>query len=112
MKLKSRDGQDRSIAHFYRHIEVFPYLNPAVLLAPALKPLRAEASKALFMGGSGQVKLSAEMHRSTWVAGQHCYVDIRVENETGKKVSPGMSERAHRSPGLVSRSLGIHRSNL
>jgi hypothetical protein len=87
VKLKSQDGRDRSIAHFYRHVEVFPYLNPAVLLAPALKPLRAEEAKCLFMGGTGKVSLSAEMHRATWVAGQLCYVDIRVENGTSKKVS-------------------------
>lgn len=87
MKLKSKSGEDRSIAHFYRHVEVFPYLNPAVILAPASKPLRATESKSLFMGGSGHVKLSAEMHRATWVAGQRCYVDIKVDNKSSKKVS-------------------------
>jgi hypothetical protein len=38
------------------------------------------------MGGSGKVNLSAKMHRATWVAGQRCYVDVRVENESSKKV--------------------------
>lgn len=38
------------------------------------------------MGGSGKVNLSAKMHRGTWVAGQRCYVDVRVENESSKKV--------------------------
>lgn len=86
MKLKSADGSDRSIAHFYRHVEIFPYLNPAAILAPAPKPLLASGSKSLFMGGNGKVTLSARMHRSAWVAGQRCYVDVRVENESSKKV--------------------------
>ncbi|KAL8278464.1 hypothetical protein RQP46_009154 [Phenoliferia psychrophenolica] len=86
IKLKSASGGDRSIAHFYRHVEIFPYLNPAVILAPALKPLEASESKSLFMGGNGKVRVSARMHRSAWVAGQRCYVDVRVENESSKKI--------------------------
>jgi hypothetical protein len=38
------------------------------------------------MAGSGKVKLSASLHRSIWVAGQSCYVDIKVANEGSKKV--------------------------
>ncbi|GAA5888157.1 hypothetical protein JCM6882_000303 [Rhodosporidiobolus microsporus] len=86
VKLKSKMGSDRSIAHFYRHLDVFPYFNPALILAPAVKPLEAEAAKSLFMGGSGKVSLKASMHRETWVAGQRCYVDVRVENESSKKI--------------------------
>ncbi|GAA5978406.1 hypothetical protein JCM5350_001154 [Sporobolomyces pararoseus] len=86
IKLKSKNGTNRSIAHFYRHVEIFPFFNPAIVLAPAIKPLFAEASKGLFMGGSGKVNLSAKMHRGTWVAGQRCYVDVRVENESSKKI--------------------------
>ncbi|GAA5862218.1 hypothetical protein JCM8547_007774 [Rhodosporidiobolus lusitaniae] len=86
VKLKSKSGTNRSIAHFYRHVDVFPYFNPALVLAPAVKPLRAEAAKSLFMGGSGKVSLKTSMHRETWVAGQRCYVDVRVENESGKKI--------------------------
>lgn len=86
VKLKSEDGSDRSIAHFYRHVEIFPYFSPAVVLAPALRPLLVTGSKALFMGGNGKVTLTAKMHRGTWVAGQRCYVDVNVENESSKKV--------------------------
>lgn len=96
VKLKSKTGSDRSIAHFYRHVDVFPYYNPAIILAPALKPLQAEAAKSLFMGGSGKVSLKASMHRETWVAGQRCYVDVRVENESGKRV-----RLSHFSPHFV-----------
>ncbi|KPV75995.1 uncharacterized protein RHOBADRAFT_43430 [Rhodotorula graminis WP1] len=86
LKLKSKEGSDRSIAHFYRHVEVYPYFNPALTLAPAIKPLTADAAKSLFMGGSGKVTLHASLHRETWVAGQRCYVEVRVSNESSKKV--------------------------
>lgn len=86
IKLKSKNGSDRSIAHFYRHVDVFPYFNPALVLAPAVAPLSEEASKAMFMGGNGRVSLRATMHRGIWVAGQRCYVNVRVENESSKKV--------------------------
>lgn len=86
VKLKSHVGTDRSIAHFYRHVDVYPYFNPSIILAPSLKALTVDASKALFMGGSGKVNLSATLHRLTWVAGQRCYVDVRVKNGASKKV--------------------------
>ncbi|GAA6057651.1 hypothetical protein JCM3770_000281 [Rhodotorula araucariae] len=86
VKLKGKDGADRSIAHFYRHVEVYPYFNPALALAPSVTPLTAEGSKSLFMGGSGLVTLRARLHRETWVAGQRCYVEVRVENESSKKI--------------------------
>ncbi|KAK0552936.1 hypothetical protein OC846_001516 [Tilletia horrida] len=86
VKLKSSNGSDRSIAHFYRHIDLFPYLNPSVVLAAAPKPIVSQGQKGLFMGGSGKVQLTASLHRSTWVAGQRVYVNIAVNNETSKKV--------------------------
>lgn len=86
VKLKSHLGTDRSIAHFYRHVEVYPYLAPSILLAPSVKSVSVEASKAIFMGGQGKVKVVATLHRSAWVAGQRCYIDVRVHNGTAKKV--------------------------
>ncbi|KAM0792187.1 hypothetical protein ACM66B_004884 [Microbotryomycetes sp. NB124-2] len=86
IKLKSPLGYERSIAHFYRQIDVFPFYNPAVVLAPALKPLVASESKSLFMGGNGKVKVTAKLHRRSWVAGQRCYVDLSVENGSSKKI--------------------------
>lgn len=87
VKLKSANGSNRSIAHFYRHVELFPYLNPAVILSSSSRPIQAKASKGLFLGGNGKVHLSASLHRSTWVAGQRVYVNIKIDNETSKKVS-------------------------
>lgn len=86
IKLKSYSGEDRSIAHFYRHVEIFPYYNPAIVLASALRPIEVSASKGLFMGGSGRVYLTASVHRPSWIAGQRCYVTVRVKNEASKKV--------------------------
>ncbi|KAK4058876.1 hypothetical protein OIO90_000322 [Microbotryomycetes sp. JL221] len=86
IKLKSPLGYERSIAHFYRQIDVYPYYNPAVVLASASRPLVASEAKSLFMGGSGKVKITSKLHRSTWVAGQRCYVDLVVENESSKKI--------------------------
>lgn len=86
MKLKNKDGSARSIAHFYRDVEVFPYLNPALTLASALKPITSSSSKAMFLGGSGKVDISASVHRPTWVAGQRCYIDISVKNGTTKRI--------------------------
>ncbi|KDN48840.1 hypothetical protein K437DRAFT_267502 [Tilletiaria anomala UBC 951] len=86
VKLKSGNDANRSIAHFYRHIDLFPYLNPAVALSSAPKPIQASVSKGLFMGGQGKVHLTASLHRSNWVAGQRVYVRVGVQNETSKKI--------------------------
>ncbi|KAN0066199.1 hypothetical protein ACQY0O_000293 [Thecaphora frezii] len=87
VKLKSAGGSNRSIAHFYRHIELYPYLNPAVVLSSAPRPIQASTSKGLFLGGSGKVHLTASLHRTTWVAGQRVYVSVAVSNETNKKIN-------------------------
>ncbi|SJX62458.1 uncharacterized protein SRS1_13308 [Sporisorium reilianum f. sp. reilianum] len=87
VKLKSASGANRSIAHFYRHVDLFPYLNPAVVLSSALKPIQASSSKGLFLGGSGKVHLMASLHRNTWVAGQRVYINIGIHNETSKKIN-------------------------
>ncbi|KAK4053701.1 hypothetical protein OIV83_001357 [Microbotryomycetes sp. JL201] len=92
IKLKSPLGYERSIAHFYRQIDLFPYYNPAVILAPASRPLVVTESKSLFMGGTGKVKITAKLHRSTWVAGQRCYVDLNVDNGSSKKVGESVAD--------------------
>ena len=87
VKLKSASGANRSIAHFYRHVDLFPYLNPAVVLSSALKPIQASSSKGLFLGGSGKVHLMASLHRNTWVAGQRVYIHVGIQNDTSKKIN-------------------------
>ncbi|EGG06939.1 uncharacterized protein MELLADRAFT_86243 [Melampsora larici-populina 98AG31] len=79
-------GGGRSIAHFYRHIDLYPYFDPIKTLACAPKPLKVTTSKGLFMGGQGKVHLTAKVHRSVWVAGQRCHVDVHVGNDGTKKI--------------------------
>lgn len=87
IKLKDAQGGNRSIAHFYRHVELFPYLNPAIVLSSAPKALQAAAEKGLFLGGSGKVRVVASLHRGTWVAGQRVYVKVNVQNATSKRIN-------------------------
>lgn len=41
-------------------------------------------SKRLFLGGKGKIEFTAQLHRSTWIAGQRCYLDFKVLNDTRK----------------------------
>ncbi|KAH8835493.1 hypothetical protein DL96DRAFT_1809344 [Flagelloscypha sp. PMI_526] len=86
MKIKDTETDRRSIAHFYRDCDVWPRLDPSIVLAPALSPLSAEISKSFFMGGQGQLFLKASIARLSWIAGQRCYVQIEVMNNTTKYV--------------------------
>ncbi|KAK1232430.1 hypothetical protein PQX77_004460 [Marasmius sp. AFHP31] len=84
LKVKDRETSRRSIAHFYRECEVWPRLNPSSVLSPATEPNQDSVSKALFMGGSGKVTLTAATHRVIWIAGQKCPVKIKVINHSKK----------------------------
>ncbi|KAK0505670.1 hypothetical protein EDD18DRAFT_1325176 [Armillaria luteobubalina] len=86
IKVKESDTGKRSIAHFYRDCEIWPRLNPATILAPAVVPLQAHVTKSIFMGGCGKVTLSASLHRLHWVAGQQCCVKASVTNHTKKTI--------------------------
>ncbi|KAF7339333.1 E set domain-containing protein [Mycena sanguinolenta] len=74
----------RSIAHFYRDCQIWPRLNPSLILAPAEQPIQVTTSKSLFMGGNGEVQLTAALHRSTFVAGSTVIVNLSVKNDTKK----------------------------
>ena len=86
--IRVKDGRTgaRSIAHFYRNIEVWPSYDPSRVLAPAPSALYSTAAKPVFMGGSGKLKLTASIHREIWIAGQRCYVKVFVANDTTKKM--------------------------
>ncbi|CCM04190.1 uncharacterized protein FIBRA_06356 [Fibroporia radiculosa] len=87
MKMQNPNNGKRSIAHFYRNCEVWPQLNPAVVLASAPRPLQAATSKGLsVLGNSSKVKMTALLHRLTWIAGQRCSVSLVVVNETKKTI--------------------------
>lgn len=85
IKLKDPNSPARSIAHFYRNVEIYPYLGPQIL-APSEEPLNTNTSQGIFMGGPGKLRLAATLHRRIWVAGQRCYAHITINNETTKKV--------------------------
>lgn len=86
--IRIKDGRTgaRSIAHFYRNLEVWPSYDPSRILAPTPSALYSTAAKPVFMGGPGKLKLTASLHREIWIAGQRCYVKVFVANDTTKKV--------------------------
>ncbi|TIC65449.1 hypothetical protein E3Q01_02148 [Wallemia mellicola] len=84
--LKNHKSSDRSIAHFYRYVTIYPLLSPSSVLAPAPVPIMQTASKPLFLGGKGPINLTASVHRPHWVAGQRCYVMITIDNNSSKRV--------------------------
>ncbi|KAJ7361576.1 hypothetical protein DFH08DRAFT_684760, partial [Mycena albidolilacea] len=94
----------RSIAHFYRDCEIWPRLNPSLILAPAEQPIQATTSKGLFMGGNGEVKLTAALHRSTFIAGSKAIVNLSVKNDT-KKLIKSLTLTLYRSTGVFKRKL-------
>ncbi|KAF9225460.1 hypothetical protein BS17DRAFT_599685 [Gyrodon lividus] len=86
LRLKDPQTSAESVAHFYRSCEIWPRLSFTTSLSPAPRPLVSEATKNVFMGGNGKVRLSATMHRLHWIAGQRCVVHLRVVNESKKTV--------------------------
>ncbi|KAL6310124.1 hypothetical protein BKA93DRAFT_185275 [Sparassis latifolia] len=86
VKVKDSSSGKRSIAHFYRNCEIWPRIDPTVALAPATRPLQATTSKSIAMLSNSKVKLTALLHRLTFIAGQRCYVRVAVLNETKKTV--------------------------
>ncbi|KAG6817960.1 hypothetical protein H0H87_012428 [Tephrocybe sp. NHM501043] len=85
IKVKDPVSNGRSIAHFYRDCEIWPRLNPSIILAPASIPLRAKSSDTR-MAGSRRVHLTASVHRLHWIAGQRCFVKLFVGNESKKSI--------------------------
>ncbi|CAE7132376.1 unnamed protein product [Rhizoctonia solani] len=83
-----------SIAHFYRHIEVWPTYGPLALHSTEeVRPVvdhsgtvSSRAARELLFGGSGMLHLTAVLHRKIWLAGQKCTVYIGAWNETRKFV--------------------------
>ncbi|KAJ7619188.1 immunoglobulin E-set, partial [Mycena polygramma] len=94
----------RSIAHFYRDCEIWPRLNPSVILAPAEQPIKATTSKSLFMGGNGLVQLTATLHRSSFVAGALVNVDVEVKNDS-KKLIKSLTLTLYRSTVVFKRKI-------
>lgn len=85
-KVKCPATNERSIAHFYRNCEIWPRLEYAAVTAPASEPLFAQVSKGIFLGGKGKISLIAQLHRLHWFAGQRCYLNFSITNDTRKVV--------------------------
>ncbi|KAJ3555217.1 hypothetical protein NM688_g2705 [Phlebia brevispora] len=89
IKVRDPDTGKRSLAHFYRNCEVWPHLDPSVILRPAPRPLQASAAKNIsILGGSNELKvrLNAQLPRLHWAAGTRCTVILRVENGSKKTI--------------------------
>lgn len=86
--MKDSVSAKRSIAHFYRDCEVWPYFDLPSVLAPSPNPLQASTTKsfAVLGGGNGKVTLSASIDRLQWISGQNCRVKVLVKNGTKKTV--------------------------
>lgn len=82
--IKIKDGHGRrSIAHFYRNIEIWPKLDPSAILSPTLRPLQVTVCKSPPKEpNGGRIKLTALLHRLYWISGQSCRIQITVENST------------------------------
>ncbi|KAH8102559.1 hypothetical protein BXZ70DRAFT_929051 [Cristinia sonorae] len=88
MKVRDADSGKRSIAHFYRNCEIWPLLDPSSILSIAPRPLQASTAKsfAFLSAHEHKAKLTAQLHRLNWIAGQRCHVKVLVQNETRKVV--------------------------
>lgn len=86
VKVVDPNTDKRSIAHFYRDCEIWPAFDPLTTLASDPQPIYARNAKTLFMGGDGELSLSAALHRISWIAGQPVNVRVRIQNETRKTV--------------------------
>ncbi|KAF8203802.1 hypothetical protein BJ912DRAFT_919824 [Pholiota molesta] len=86
LAIKDSASGKQSIAHFYRDCCIWPRLNPSTVLAPTSRPIRVTTSESLRMGGNGEVKLTASLHRLHWVAGQSCFIGVKIVNNSEKAV--------------------------
>ncbi|CAE6538483.1 unnamed protein product [Rhizoctonia solani] len=93
-KYASLANPKTSIAHFYRHIDIWPTYGPLDLHSTEeVRPIvdhsgtvSSRAARELLFGGSGMLHLTAVLHRKVWLAGQKCTVYIGAWNETRKFV--------------------------
>ncbi|KAH7338769.1 hypothetical protein B0J17DRAFT_613988 [Rhizoctonia solani] len=93
-KYASLANSKTSIAHFYRHVEIWPTYGPLALhsteevrsVVDHPGTVSSRTARELFLGGSGMLHLTAVLHRKIWLAGQKCTVYIGAWNETRKFV--------------------------
>lgn len=89
IRIKVAGSSKHSISHFYRDCEIWPFLKLESILASAPRPLQASTAKGLSVIGGGsndKIRLTANLHRLHWVAGQRCYVRVLVNNGSKKLI--------------------------
>ncbi|KAJ7170042.1 hypothetical protein C8R46DRAFT_1266207 [Mycena filopes] len=106
VSIKVKDEEKRSIAHFYRDCELWPRFNPSAILAPAEQPIQANVFKTIFRGGTGEVRLTAALHRTCFLAGSQVPVSVKVQNDT-KKFIKSVSLTLHQSIAVFKRKLPL-----
>ena len=81
----------KSIAHFYRHVTIYPFLDVDRVLRNFEAPLEVERQKKVGGGWTwgkvGKTEMTVKSARAVWVAGQQCWLDIGIRNDGVKKVS-------------------------
>lgn len=65
---------------------MYPSFDPLTTLTPLVRPIQATSAKTLFLGGDGELVVIGTLHRKVWVAGQQCWVDVRIQNGSSKRV--------------------------
>lgn len=89
IRIKDGGSGKCSIAHFYRDCEVWPILESSSILATAPRLLQASTARGLSVLGvksHDKVRLTANICRLHWVAGQRCYVRVLVNNGSKKMI--------------------------
>lgn len=106
LKLYFPSTGKKSIAHFYRHVTVYPFLEIDRVLRNFEHPLEAGKQAKLgwsWAGTAGKVELSVRAARGIWIAGQQCWVDVGIRNDGAKKVSTSHEMKGGRRSTTKSR---------
>ncbi|KAF7311048.1 Polysaccharide lyase family 8 protein [Mycena chlorophos] len=104
IKVKDENNQ-RSIAHFYRDCEIYPRLDPTLVLAPAEKSPKATISQNLGSDSKGVVSLTVGVHRDCFVAGTHIPARIRIRNlNNSKRTIKSLTLALYRTTTLFKRT--------
>jgi hypothetical protein len=82
----SKTSDKYSFAYTYQNCEIWPRLNPSVVLAHTSRPLLASANQSLSTSGKGKVELTVSLSRLHWISGQQCPVSISIINNSKKVV--------------------------
>ncbi|KAF8336834.1 uncharacterized protein EI90DRAFT_3287209 [Cantharellus anzutake] len=85
MKVLPSRQQSPCVVHFHRMCQIYPILDPNLLLRPSPTPISGTAEGSLVFG-TGTLKVTGILERLAWIAGQVCWVYVLIENNTTKRV--------------------------